>query len=103
MSGVSARLRTGHLLRLCRYLDMAIISMWASSGRAHRTLGMAQACAGETLPSGAEEETLGKVRELLAEAREFYRAGDFAPAMARMRVAADLCSLRIIELAGERR
>jgi hypothetical protein len=98
---VPAGLRTAHLLRVNRYLDIAMIGMWMASKRAHKTFGMALACANEPGPGGSEEETLSRVRELVAEGREFYRAGDFPPAMARMRAASDLCSLRIIEISGE--
>lgn len=95
------RLRTAHLLRLERYVNIAMIGMWMRNERSRKTIGMALACAGERPPGGADEEMAACIRELLAEARDFYDKEAFAPTMTRLRVAADMCSLRVIELSGE--
>jgi hypothetical protein len=95
-----ARLRTGRLLRVEGYLDGAIMALWAAPERADLMLGMAEASlrgVGEDDPDG---ETFGLLRGLLGEARGHHAGGRFAAAMARMRVAQDVVSLRIIRLSG---
>lgn len=89
-------------MRISGYLDMAILSMWAVHERVAATMGMAEASvrgAGPGGEGGPDEEFLAKLRDLIGEAREYYAADDFQAAMARMRVAEDLISLRIIRLA----
>ena len=98
---VDARLRTGHLLRINGYLNMAILSMWMRSPRADLLMGMAEASARGGGPGGSDEELLEKLRALIRESREFLDDGDFAPAVGRMRVAQDLTALGIIRLSGE--
>ncbi len=101
--GVPAGLRVGHLLRISYYLDVAILSMWADR-QPGVALGMAEASArgaGPGGPEGSDEELLAQVRDLVVEAREYFRADDFPAAMARMRVAEDLVALRIVDLTGE--
>ena len=103
-AAVPLELRIGHLLRISSYLDMAILSMWAVQRRAAVVMGMAEASVRGLGPGGAEgpdEELLARLRDLVGEAREHYAADDFPAAMARMRVADDLVSLRIVRLAGE--
>ena len=100
---VPAGLRVGHLLRINSYLDYAMLSMWAER-RARVVMGMAEASVRGGGPGGAEgpdEELLGRLRDLLGEAREYHAADDFPAAMCRMRVAQDLVVLRIINLSGE--
>jgi hypothetical protein len=100
---VSLELRVGHLLRIIGYLDTATLSMWAQR-RAEIAMGMVAASVrghGPGGPEGPDEELLAKLRDLIGEAREYHAAGDFPAAMARMRVAEDLISVRIIRFAGE--
>jgi hypothetical protein len=100
---VPLELRVGHLLRISSYLDYAILSMWTER-RAQVVMGMAEASvrgAGPGGPEGPDEELLGQLRDLIAEAREYHAADDFPAAMARMRVAEDLVALRVIGLTGE--
>ena len=102
--GVSLGLRVGHLSRVSSYLDWATLGMWAVQRRATVMMGMAEASLRHPGPggeSGPDEDLLRRLRDLIAEAREYYAADDFPAAMARMRVAQDLVSLRIIALAGE--
>jgi hypothetical protein len=99
---VPLKLRVGHLLRISSYLETAVSSMWAEV-RPKVAMGMAEASVRGTGPGGEggpDEELLAKLRDLIGEAREYYAAGDFPAAMARMRVAEDLVALRIIHLAG---
>ena len=99
---VPLKLRVGHLLRISSYLETAVGSMWAEV-RPKVAMGMAEASVRGTDPGGEggpDEELLAKLRDLIGEAREYYAAGDFPAAMARMRVAEDLVALRIIHLAG---
>jgi hypothetical protein len=96
-------LRVGHLLRITGYLDIATLSMWAQR-RAEIAMGMVAASVRGHGPGGSEgpdEELLAKLRDLIGEAREYHAADDFPAAMARMRVAEDLVSLRIVHLVGE--
>ena len=101
---VSVPLRVGHLSRIDTYLDWAILSMWLGTTRASTVIGMAEASMrayGPGGPDGPDEKLLIRLRALVGEAREYYVAGDFPAAMARMRVAHDLVSLRVIHLSGE--
>jgi len=95
------QLRTGHLLRVHGYLNMAILSMWMRSPRADVLIGMAEASARGEGPGGSDEELLEKVRALIRESREYFADDDFPPAIGRMRVAQDLTALSIVRLAGE--
>jgi len=102
--GVSLGLRVGHLSRVSSYMDWATLGMWAVQRRATVMMGMAEASLRHPGPggdSGPDEDLLRRLRVLIAEAREYHAADDFPAAMARMRVAQDLVSLRIIALAGE--
>ncbi len=101
MEYASVQLRTGHLLRVHGYLNMAILSMWMRSPRADVLMGMAEASARGRGPGGSDEELLERVRALILESREYFAEDDFPPAIGRMRVAQDLTSLGIIRLAGE--
>ncbi len=97
-------LRVGHLMRIGGYLDYAILSMWTGHGRADVIMGMAEASVrgdGPGGPEGPDRELLARLRVLIGEAREYYEAGDFPAAMARMRVAEDLTALHAIRLTGE--
>ena len=99
----SRELRVGHFLRIGSYLDNAILSMWAGR-RPQVMMGMAEASVRGYGPGGADgtdEEILVRLRELIREAREYYAAGDFPAAMARMRVAEDLVALYTIRISGE--
>ena len=98
---VTIQLRTGHLLRIHGYLNMAILSMWMKSPRAEVLMGMAEASVRGRGPGGADEELLDQVRPLIRESREYYADDDFPPAISRMRVAQDLTALHIVRLAGE--
>lgn len=97
----TAGIRTGHLLRVHGYLNMAVLSMWMNSPRADAIIGMAEASVRGAGPGGADEELLERLRPLIREAREYYSDDDFSPAIARMRVAQDMTALDIIRLAGE--
>ncbi len=100
----SLELRVGHLLRISSYLDWAVLGMWAVQRRATIMMGMAEASVRGLGPGGEDgpdEDLLRRLRDLVAEARDYYAADDFPAAMARMRVAQDLVSLRIIALTGE--
>ena len=97
-------LRVGHLSRIDTYLDWATLSMWLGTTRAPIVIGMAQASMrghGPGGPDGPDEDLLVRLRALVGEAREYYVSGDFPAAMARMRVAHDLVSLRVVRLSGE--
>jgi len=97
-------LRVGHLIRVGGYLDYAILSMWTGHKRADVIMGMVEASvrgAGPGGPDGPDEELLARLRWLVGEAREYFEAGDFPAAMARMRVAEDLTALYAIRLTGE--
>lgn len=94
-------LRVGHLMRIAGYLEIAIISMWTGSPRAPVTIGMAEASVRGEGPGGEDGDLLTRLRVLVGEAKEYYAAGDFPAAMARMRVAEDLTALHAIRLAGE--
>lgn len=96
-----AGLRVGHLMRVTGYLEIAIISMWTGSPRAPVTIGMAEASVRGEGPGGEDGDLLTRLRALVGEAKEYYAAGDFPAAMARMRVAQDLVDLRIITLPEE--
>lgn len=101
---VSLPLRVGHLSRIDTYLDWAILSMWLGTKRAPIVIGMAEASMrghGPGGPEGPDEALLVRLRALVGEAREYYVAGDFPAGMARMRVAHDLVSLRVVRLSGE--
>ena len=89
-------LRTGHLLRVSSYLEIAIISMWTGHPRTDLTIGMVEASIRSEGPGGKDEDLLEKVRPLVEEARDYYAGDDFPAAMARMRVAQDLLDLRIV-------
>lgn len=101
---VPVELRVAHLLRIDSFLDWAVLSMWAVTQRAAVVMGMAAASLrhpGPGGPEGPDEEFIARIRDLVAEAREYYAADDFPAAMARMRVAHDLVAMRIIALAEE--
>lgn len=102
MSGKpNASIRTGHLLRIGGYLDMAILAMWTVNPRADLIMGMAEASVRGEGPTPDDETLLRKLHALISEAREYRAADDFPAAMARMRVADDLVSLAVIRLTGE--
>ncbi|MGI8909799.1 MAG: hypothetical protein ACR2JR_04485 [Rubrobacteraceae bacterium] len=101
MEKATVQLRTGHLLRVHGYLNMAILSMWMKSPRADVIMGMAEASVRGTGPGGADEELLERLRALIRESRKYYSGDDFPPAIGRMRVAQDMTALSIIRLAGE--
>jgi hypothetical protein len=101
VSGLSTRVRVAHLLRVGSYLDGAIAALWMPNRRTESLLAMARASLNEKSPGGKDEEFLEEIRALLEEAVVYRSKGDFPAAMARMRVAQDLISLRIIELCGE--
>ena len=101
---VSPSLRVGYLSRIDTYLDSATLSMWLGTKRAPIVIWMAHASMkgyGPGGPDGPDEELLVRLRALVDEAREHYATGDFPAAMARMRVAHDLVSLRVIRISGE--
>ena len=100
---VPVPLRVGHLSRIDTYLDWAILSMWLGTKRAPIVIGMAEASARGEGPGGEQgpdEDLLVRLRALIGEAREHYVAGDFPAAMARMRVAHDLVSMRVVVISG---
>ena len=101
MSGLSTSLRVAHLLRVGSYLDGAIAALWMPNRRTESLLAMARASLREESPGGKDEDFLEEIRALLEEAVAYRGKGDFPAAMARMRVAQDLISLRIIQLAGD--
>jgi hypothetical protein len=92
--------RTGHLLRVSSYLEIAIISLWTENPRTDLTIGMVEASLRGEAPGGKDEDLLERLRALVDEARGYHASGDFPAAMARMRVAQDLLDLRIVALAG---
>jgi hypothetical protein len=94
-------LRIGHLMRLTGYLEIAIISMWTRSPRAPVTIGMAETSVRGEGPAGMDADLLTRLRPLVGEAKDYFAAGDFPAAMARLRVAQDLVDLRIITLSEE--
>lgn len=94
-----AGLRVGHLLRVTNYLEVAILSLWTESPRAAVIMGMAEASVREEGPGGHDEDLLGKLRDLIGEARAYHADGDMPAAMARLRVAHDLVDLRIVAIA----
>ncbi len=93
-----AGLRAGHLLRVNGYIETAIISMWSRSSRAGAMLGMVEASIRGEGPDERDEDLLSRLRDLLGEGIQYHESGDFPAAMARMRVAHDLTSLRIITI-----
>lgn len=92
--------RAGHLLRIGSYLNVAILSMWTRNPRAAVMMGMAQASVRGAGPGGEDEDLLRTLRDLVDEALGYY-PDDFPAAMARMKTAQDLVSMRIIHLAGD--
>jgi hypothetical protein len=96
----TVELRTGHLLRVSSYLEIAIISMWTGHPRTDLTIGMVEASIRSEGPGGRDEDLLKRLRPLVEEARDYAAGGDFPAAMARMRVAQDLLDLRIVALTG---
>jgi hypothetical protein len=94
-------LRVGHLLRITGYLEVATVAMWTGNPRTRAMMGMAEASVRGAGPAGNDEDLLARLRALVAEARDYYGAGDLPAAMARIRVAQDLVDLRIVALAGE--
>lgn len=96
-----ASARTAHLLGVAGNLNMATISLWGNSPRAAAILGMFEASIRWPGPEGRDEDLLEQLRSLFAEAREYHAEEDFPAMMARLRVAYDLVSLRIIEISGE--
>ena len=94
-----ADLRVGHLLRVTNYLEVAIISLWTESPRVAVIMGMAEASVRDAGPGGHDEDLLGKLRNLIGEARAYNADGDMPAAMARLRVAHDLVDLRIVAIA----
>jgi hypothetical protein len=100
---VPSGLRVGRLLSLESYLEWAILGMWALPERSDALLGMAEASLRAPDPGDPELDLLETLRNLVREAREHHAHGRFSPAMARMRVAADLVSLRIINLSATAR
>jgi hypothetical protein len=102
--GVSLGLRVGHLSRVSSYLDWATLGMWAVQRRATVMMGMAEASLRHPGPGGGERPRRRPPPAPQGPRRRgasVPRADDFPAAMARMRVAQDLVSLRIIALAGE--
>lgn len=93
-------LRVGRLLSLESYLEWAILGMWALPERSDTLLGMAEASLRAPDPGDPDLELLETLRDLVREAREHHAHDRFSPAMARMRVAGDLVSLRIIDLSA---
>lgn len=96
-----ASARTAHLLGLAGNLNMATISLWGNSPRAASILGMFEASIRWEGPEGHDEDLLERLRDLFEEAKKYHANEDFPAMMARLRVAYDLVSLRIIEIAGE--
>lgn len=92
-------LRVAHLLRIDGYLDMAMLGMWTATERGPSILSMADASLRHPGPDARDEAVLDTVRALFQEARKYHASQDFPAMMCRMRVAGDLLSLRIIELA----
>lgn len=98
VSKPDAPLRAGRLLRVEGYLDGAIMGMWAAPERAELMLGMAEASVRGVEDDDPDGEVFALLRGLLREARGHHAGGRFAAAMARMRVAQDVVSLRVIHL-----
>lgn len=96
-----AAARTAHLLGVAANLNMATISLWSQSPRAAAILGMFEASIRWEGPGGNDEDLLEQLRELFEEAKKFHAREDFPAMMARLRVAYDLVSIRIIEVSGE--
>ncbi|MBX6762162.1 MAG: hypothetical protein K6T51_05580 [Rubrobacteraceae bacterium] len=101
MSGGTTGVRVAHLLRVGGYLEGAIAALWMPNRRTESLLAMARASLNEKSPGGKDEPFLEEVRALFEEAVSYRKKEDFAAAMARLRVAQDMISLRIIELCGE--
>lgn len=95
------KLRVGRLMQVSGYLKMANMAMWTAPDRADTVLGMVVASVQEPGADQAEEELMAQLRALILEARKYYAAGDFTASMARVKVAADRCVLRILQLIGE--
>jgi hypothetical protein len=97
---VPLSLRVGHLSRISSYIDWATLGMWTER-RAQMMMGMAEASLRHPGPGGKvgpDEEFLARLRQLVAEAREYLADDQFEASMARMRVAQDEISLRIITI-----
>ena len=90
--------RTGHLLRIHSYMDIAILGMWTNNPRVDVLLGMAEASLRGGSPAGVDDDLLSQVRGLVTEGRAYLADGEFPPAMARMRAAQDLLALYLIRL-----
>ncbi len=103
MSGdrAMAAARTAHLIGIAANLNMATISLWSQSPRAASILGMFEASIRWEGPDGHDEDLLEKLRDLFEETKKYHAREDFPAMMARLRVAYDLVSLRIIEISGE--
>jgi len=97
-----ASARTAHLLGIAANLNMATISLWGQSPRAAAILGMFEASIRWEGPGGSDEDLLERLRNLFEEAKKYHAREDFPAMMARLRVAYDLVSIRIIEVSGER-
>jgi hypothetical protein len=95
-----AAARTAHLLAVSANLNMATISLWSQSPRAASILGMFEASIRWPAPGGHDEDLLERLRDLFEEAKKFHAREDFPAMMARLRVAYDLVSIRIIEISG---
>lgn len=93
--------RVAHLLGIAGYLNMATMGLWQKSPRAEAMLGMVEASLRWEGPDGRDEGTLRRLRNLFAEAREYREKEEFPAMMARLRVAYDLVSLRVIEVSAE--
>lgn len=95
------RARIAHLVGVANYLNTATMALWGRSERAEAMLGMFEAGIRWPGPDGCDEEILSRLRDLFAEAREYHAKEEFSAMMARLRVAYDLISLKIIEVSGE--
>lgn len=95
------RARAAHLIGIAGHLNMATISLWGNSPRAAAILGMFEASIRWPAPGNHDEDLLERLRALFAEAKEYHEKEDFPAMMARLRVAYDLVSLRIIEASGK--
>lgn len=92
--------RAAHLLRIHSYMDIAIISMWTNNPRVDVMLGMVEGSLRGDSPANADDDLLGRLRDLVHEGRGYLADGEFPAAMARMRVAQDLLALYLIRLPG---
>lgn len=95
-----AAARTAHLLAVSANLNMATISLWGNSPRAASILGMFEASIRWPGPHGHDEDLFETLRGLFEEAKKYHAREDFPAMMARLRVAYDLLSIRIIEISG---